>query len=229
VWDAQFQTFAEHYRVIRYDLRGHGKSAIPGGESYSHAGDLKALLDHLNIQRAFIIGQSLGGEIAINFALAYPETAARIVLVDPSLDGYDWSSEWGESWLPIYAEYARSGASASLPMLLAHPLFAPGFRNPAMKGRLGEILSDYSGWHILNDDPVIEENPPAIERLDQIRAQVLILIGHLDLPDFHAISDILLEKIPRAQKIEFVDAGHVLPMEAPDKVNKAVLSFLLSD
>ena len=229
VWDSQFKTFAEHYLVIRYDIRGHGKSAVPSGERYSHADDLKALLEHLNIPQASVIGQSLGGGIALDFALAYPEKTTSIVLVDSTLDGYQWSNEWNESWIPIYSEFAKSGASACLPVLLAHPLFAPGFRQPALKARLAEILSDYSGWHIMNPDPVIAGDPPAIQCLDQIQARVLILIGELDLPDFHAMSNILLEKIPNARKIEFVDTGHVLPMEAPEKFNEIVLSFLVSD
>jgi pimeloyl-ACP methyl ester carboxylesterase len=209
VWDSQFRTFAGHYLVIRYDLRGHGKSAVPGGERYSHAGDLKALLEYLNIPQASVVGQSLGGGIALDFALTDPEKITSLVLVDSTVDGYPWSNEWYESWEPIYKEYAASGARASLPMLLAHPLFAPGFRKPAVKARLAEILSGYSGWHIMNHDPVIAVDPPAIQCLDKIHAPVLILIGQLDLPDFHAMSDILVEKIPNARKTEFADTGHV--------------------
>jgi len=228
VWDSQFKAFAEQHLVIRYDFRGHGKSAVPSGDAYSHADDLNALLEHLNIPQASVIGHSLGGGIALDFALAYPEKTSCIVLADPTVDGYQWY-EWNESWMPIFKEYATSGASTSLPMLLAHPLFAPGFRQNGVKARLTEILSGYSGWHIINTDPVIAGDPPAIQRLDQIQAPVLILIGILDLPDFHAIGTILLEKIPNAQKIEFADTGHVLPMEAPEKFNEIVLSFLESD
>jgi pimeloyl-ACP methyl ester carboxylesterase len=228
VWEAQFEPFAQQYLAIRYDIRGHGKSALPGGEPYSHTADLKALLDHLNVPQATIIGQSMGGEIAIDFALTYPEKTASLVLVDSTIGGYAWSEEWADSWIPIYQEFATSGASAALPLLIAHPLFAPGFRQPAVKAHLGKILSEYSGWHILNSDPVIDNQPPAIECLERIQAQTLILVGQLDLPDFHAMSDLLAQKIPQSRKIEFAGAGHVLPMEEPEKFNGIVLSFLRS-
>jgi 3-oxoadipate enol-lactonase len=229
LWDAQVETSAEQYLVLRYDLRGHGKSAVPGNEPYAHAADLDALLGHLNLPQAHVIGLSLGGEIALNFALAYPEKTMNLVLAGPALEGYQWSKENDDSWVPIRTAMATAGVRASLPLVLAHPIFAPGFRQPSVKERLAEILSDYSGWHITNADPLIVNNPPTIERLDQIRARSLILIGELDLPDFQVISDLLAEKMPKAQKIEFRDAGHMLPMEAPEKFNETVLGFLESD
>jgi pimeloyl-ACP methyl ester carboxylesterase len=91
------EVFAKSWCVIRYDIRGHGKSAFPTGEKYAHADDLAALLEYLSIPRAVVVGQSLGGEIAINFALRYPHRIRRLVLADTSLDGYKWSDEWYES------------------------------------------------------------------------------------------------------------------------------------
>jgi len=228
VWDCQFEAFARRNHVIRIDLRGHGMSDVPDGKAYSYAEDLNRLLEQLHIPQACIIGQSLGGGIALEFALAYPQKTSSLVLVDSTLDGYTWSTEWTESWTPIYREFAIAGANAALPKLLAHPLFAPGFRQSALKARLSDILAGYSGWHILNEDPVIESDPPAIQLLEKIQAPTLILVGELDLPDFHAISDILEKKIPNAQKVELDDVGHVLPMEAPEACNRIILNFLES-
>src|SRR5690349_14993808 len=66
MWDAQFAAFAQRYRVLRYDARGFGRSGVPGAEHYSHADDLHALLGHLGIAQAALIGFSLGGGIALN-------------------------------------------------------------------------------------------------------------------------------------------------------------------
>src|ERR1044072_826236 len=71
-WDEQFETFAKHYRVVRYDVRGIGKSARPQGP-FSHSEDLYALLSFLKIKRAHVAGLSVGGAIAIDFALEHPE------------------------------------------------------------------------------------------------------------------------------------------------------------
>jgi pimeloyl-ACP methyl ester carboxylesterase len=73
---------------------------------------------------------------------------------------------------------------------------------------------------------VIGNDPPAIECLDQIQVPTLILIGQHDLHDFHVISDLLLARIPHAQKIQLQDAGHVIPMEASAKFNEVVMEFL---
>ncbi len=86
MWDDQFKEFSKQYRVIRYDVRGFGKSSTPNeGEPYSHHGDLKALLDYLDIKKAHILGLSMGGSIAINFTLEYPDYATSLIPVDSSL------------------------------------------------------------------------------------------------------------------------------------------------
>jgi pimeloyl-ACP methyl ester carboxylesterase len=226
VWDAQFTVFAERHRAIRYDTRGHGKSAAPNTEPYSHAADLSVLLEHLGVDRAVIIGQSMGGGIALDFALAFPEKTTSLILVDSTVGGFDWSDEWYQSWAPIYGAYATSGAGEPLELVLAHPLLAPSFRQPGVKTQLTTILSDYSGWHFMNDDPLLQSDPPALHCLGQIHTPVLVLIGELDLPDFHTIGNILVKDMPNAQKVEITDAGHVLMMEAPAQFNDIVLRFL---
>jgi 3-oxoadipate enol-lactonase len=224
-WNDQLEAFADKYLVVRYDLRGHGKSAVPDGKPYTHAADLNALLEYLGLSQTHLIGQSLGSEIAINFALSFPEKTTSLVLADSALDGYEWSQAWGESWLPIVAA-APSGKEAWLPLVLEHSMFAPGFRNPAVKTRLTEIFSSYTAWHFMNDDPVTKNDPPASQCLAQLQAQTLILNGELEPPDFHAIGKMLSENIPNARKLEFRDTGHVLPLETPEKFNEVVLKFL---
>ncbi|GAG10762.1 unnamed protein product, partial [marine sediment metagenome] len=84
-WDDQFEIFATHYQVIRYDIRGFGNSALPTRESYSHVDDLKALLENLGISRTHVLGLSMGGEIAIDFALVYPELTTALITVGSAL------------------------------------------------------------------------------------------------------------------------------------------------
>ena len=85
--DDQIGAFAQHYQVVRYDMRGSGRSVPPTDESYSQTDDLKALLEYLRIDRAHVIGQSRVGAVAIDFALALPEATSALVLVDPVLGG----------------------------------------------------------------------------------------------------------------------------------------------
>jgi pimeloyl-ACP methyl ester carboxylesterase len=226
VWDLQFELFAQSYSVVRYDLRGHGRSAVPTEEPYAHADDLAALLDHVGIARAALVGQSMGGEIAINFALDYPEQTNSLVLADSTVEGYAWSTEWQESWGPIASAYAIGDSNAALAQVLAHPLLVGSVKQPNVKTRLTEMFSDYSGWHFVHADPVRVADPPALQRLHQIQAPSLILIGQYELPDFHRISELLVQNLPNAQRTELAGVGHVVPLEAPAQFNEVVLQFL---
>src|SRR5712692_1960735 len=92
MWDDQFDVFAQHYRVIRYDMRGFGNSDLPT-ESISFHGDLYSLLNFLDIEKACVLGLSVGGSIAINFTLTHPEMVDKLILVAAGLGGYQSSEE----------------------------------------------------------------------------------------------------------------------------------------
>src|SRR5215510_8071791 len=79
MWDDQFEYFARQFQVVRYDMRGFGKSAVPTDQEYSHVEDLKALLDYLGIKQAYLVGQSKGGAVTLDFTLTYPETVDALV------------------------------------------------------------------------------------------------------------------------------------------------------
>jgi pimeloyl-ACP methyl ester carboxylesterase len=87
MWDPQFELFAKSFRVVRYDVRGYGRSAT-ASLPYSDVDDLAALLDDLKIPKAHLVGLSLGGRIAIDFAVVHPERVASLVAVAPGLSGF---------------------------------------------------------------------------------------------------------------------------------------------
>lgn len=87
-------------------------------------------------------------------------------------------------------------------------------------------MSEYSAWHFVNADPVRHPEPPATQQLDQIRVPTLITVGEHDLPDFHAIAAILQQHIPNTTRLEVKNVGHVVPMEAPERLNEIVAGFL---
>ena len=91
LWDDQFEVFAQHQRVVRYDVRGFGKSSPPT-QPYSNHADLKTLLDFLSIDKAAVLGLSMGGAIAIDFTLTYPERVAGLIPVAAGLSGYQFDA-----------------------------------------------------------------------------------------------------------------------------------------
>jgi 3-oxoadipate enol-lactonase len=226
LFDDQFEAFAPHGQVIRYDLRGFGKSDLPTSEPYSHYDDLKALLQYLGLARADLMGQSMGGAIAIDFALAHPNMTRALILLDSTLGGYEHSPEFQAWFAFLVSQASEAGVGTAKALLLDTPLLESARANPDVARRLGQVFSEYSGWHWVNEDPGTDLEPSAIQRLEQIRAPTLIITGERTGPDLRAIGDLLQTRIPDAHAIILDGVGHVPNMEDPRTVNEIVLEFL---
>ena len=225
MWDDQFQYFANEFQIVRYDMRGFGRSAVPTGDEYSHAEDLKALLDFLEIKQAYLVGQSLGGRVAIDFTLIYPEYVDALILVDTFLPGFDLSPEREEKMEQTSKEPSKGSIAAAKISWLAHPFFTPAHRQPAVLARLAQIVEDYSGWHFVNQDHQHELNPPAAKRLREITIPILAIVGQYDIPDFLNMTELISQQAPHARKIIIPNVGHMSNMEAPEEVNQAIYEF----
>ena len=225
MWDRQFELYAESYTVVRYDARGYGRSALPVDTGHAPTCDLKALLENLGISHGDVLGLSMGGLIAIDFALAYPKATDALIVSDSLLGGYRWR-EAGRDIAMVHRTGREEGVPAARDRWLELDLFAPAMERPEVAARLRRMVSDYSGWHWLNRAPVRGEEPLAIDRLATIAVPTLVMVGDRDLPDFHTIADTLHERIPNSQKAVIPGAGHMANMEAPETFDEAVLGFL---
>ena len=176
MWDDQFEPFARHYRVIRYDMRGYGKSALPTAESYAPADDLMALLRHLGLRSAHILGQSRGGAVAIDFALTYPEATATLIAVDAVLRGFPWTG-FGKSLSEIHSAGRTSGVEAARQRWLDDALFAASLENLRVAPRLKQMVGDYSGWAWINDEPLRPLEPPSIQQIHRINIPHSLLLA----------------------------------------------------
>lgn len=228
MWDDQVASLARRYRVIRYDMRGYGRSSMPGAEAYSHADDLDALLSGLGATPAHVVGLSNGGRTALRFALAYPAATRSLTLVDAALDGHGWSSDWQTLWGAIDRTAKSGDVEGAKRLWLEHPLFAAARSQPAVASRLAAIVGDYSGWHWVNPDPGTAAGGPAITRLAEIRMPTLVVVGQRDLADFHAVAGTLASGIAGAVRVEVPNAGHMVNMEAPAAFNRVLADFLPS-
>jgi pimeloyl-ACP methyl ester carboxylesterase len=229
MWDDQFETLASRYRVIRYDVRGHGLSESPFG-TYCNYEDLHVLLVHLEIPRAHLVGLSLGCRIAGDLAIAYPDQVASLVLCSPGLSGYEPnSSEEQECRQKIRAAWGVGDFA------LAAEEFVRGWtdgphRSPeeVPKAVREKVLSmatetmrpdrDFGRW--------TELDPPALERLPEIQAPTLAILGDLDMPGIHDNVRRIGEEVPGA-KVEVVSGvAHMVNMERAEEVNRLVSAFL---
>jgi pimeloyl-ACP methyl ester carboxylesterase len=225
MWEPQWEPFLQGYQVLRYDLRGFGRSALPDGTGYQHHQDLKALLDHLGIASATLLGHSTGGSVALDFAVSYPESTRALVLFGSIAGGYEFSPEFGAALQAIFASARERGIDAAKEAwlrLLAYQPRADG----AAEGDVYRMVADYSGWHWLNEDAVQPLALPALQRLDAIRSPTLTILGERDVPDCFRIAELVNAAVPGAEHVMLPGLGHMANLEDPDRFNAAVLGFL---
>jgi pimeloyl-ACP methyl ester carboxylesterase len=225
-WDRQVDAFSEQYRIVRYDLRGFGRSSVPEqGVHYQHQSDLRALLDTLSIDRAAVIGQSLGGAVALDFVLQHPDRVSALVTVGSVMPGFD-TPELAALSREIWAAGRTSGVEAASALLVDCALFNVANERPASRAVVREIVADYSGWHWTNRDPEMWADPNCEARLGQIAPPTLIVIGERELHDMRQVADALVAGVPDARKVVLPGLGHLPNMEDAEAFNAVVLEFL---
>jgi 3-oxoadipate enol-lactonase len=225
MWEGEFERFARDHTVVRYDLRGFGRSTQPVAP-FTHTDDLRALLTHLGFERAQLIGLSMGGGIAIDFALTHAQAVRSLVLVDAIVSGFKWQ-ENGAVMASAWAAAKSGGVEAGRAAWLANPLFAPSLRLPEVATRLRAMVGEYSGWHFVNDSPQRPLQPPAWDRLATIATPTLVIVGALDLADFRTVAHRLARDIPAAELHVLEGVGHLSNMEAPERFQDVVAPFLI--
>lgn len=225
MWEPQWEPFLRRHQVLRYDLRGFGRSALPAGAPYLHHEDLKALLDRLGIASATLLGHSTGGSIALDFAVSYPAATRALVLFGSIAGGFAFSPQFAGALGAIFVSAREQGVGAAKEAWMRLLAFQPR-RDGAGEDVLHRMLADYSGWHWLNEDPVLPLDPPALQGLDAIRVPVLTLLGERDVPDCHRIAALVNEAVPGAAHVVLPGLGHMANMEDPAPFNEAVLAFL---
>jgi 3-oxoadipate enol-lactonase len=230
LWEPQVPALVgAGYRVVRYDVRGHGRSSVPPtGYDWEHyLADLRALLDHLRVARAHLAGISMGGAIALELALEEPGRVASLTLLDSALPGFAYSARFEDDIERLRDAVRADGPRTALERhWLAHPIFDGVRRRPEAFAALRRMVLDYPAADYLDDAEYTPPERPAIERLHEVQAPALVVVGELDLPDFRIIADILAENLPQARKLVVADAGHLPSLEHPEEVNPALLSFL---
>jgi 3-oxoadipate enol-lactonase len=229
MWDDQFELFAQHYRVIRYDLRGFGQSEVPAGQ-FSNSEDIVNLLRFLEVQKTSIIGISFGSKIALDFALSYPDMVDALVLGAPSVGGYPSSEDVQRFNEEEEAAFTRGDLAAAteinLRMWVDGPKRTPEQVNPDVRERVRIMQHHAFTVPYPEDAEEVSLTPPAITRLAEIHVPTLVIVGDYDIPSKIAVTDYLATAIPGAQKVIIPGIAHMVSMEQPETFNRVVLAFL---
>jgi pimeloyl-ACP methyl ester carboxylesterase len=222
-WNHQVEALANRFRVVTYDARGFGRSAMPTTEAYRHCDDAAALCEHLSLSPVVAVGHSIGGHQTLEFALTRPDLVAGWVSVcTAGLAGIPFPEELTKTFAAVRQAAREEGIAAAKRIWIQSGLFKSARRIPALASELDAMFGDYSGWHWTHDNPATNLEPPAVERLGSLRIPVLVVMGARDLAYDALVGEKLVDAILGATPLRLPHAGHMANMEDPEAVNSAI-------
>jgi 3-oxoadipate enol-lactonase len=229
VWGPQL-TGLPGYRLLVLDARGHGDSATPT-LPYQRADDVIALLDHLDLPAAFLVGQSMGGTTALDTALDHPDRVTGLVASGCGTSQQYWRGAFLVDLLHRQFEAAmRRDTAEYVELFLRMWVDGPARRPdevPAGVRDLCRTMAMSTATRHARPDPVLPGRAAdSWERLPGITVPLLLLTGELDCPDIHEMANRIATAVPHAESLRVPGAGHMLNLERPDVFTAAVLRFL---
>lgn len=231
MWDAQFELFRHGYEVVRYDQRGYGRTPKGQGD-FSYVQDLKALLDFLGLKKVALVGCSMGGRAIIDYTLENPDRVAGLVHVCGGVSGYNSEGEITPAMLKIWDEMDAAEAVGDIAKIadLAVRIWIDGPRGPdKVDPAVREKVREMAAIAAVNDllpGKEIPTDPPAAERLGEIKVPVLVIVGELDNAHIHSTADKLVSDVPGARKLLITETNHLPNLEKPEEFNREVMLFL---
>jgi len=228
MWDSQFPVFARKYQVLCYDLRGCGHSSSPEAP-FSPSEDLNFLLDHLDIKNASLVGLSQGGGIAIDFTLIHPERVNALVLSNPSLGGFQYKKDLFQSGEKFHRTGKTRSPRAAIEILLTDRFWSralPLKSHPEARRKFIRMVKDNPQVFLWDPDLIQSLEPPALDRLGDIKVPTLLIASQDDLSENQDIIDLLEMKIPYSTRVTISECSHMVNLDQPERFNQCVLYFL---
>ena len=241
MWDDVFFKLAKSFRVIRYDLRGYGKSGSPeSGYGYLYADDLKNLMDSLGIQKAHFAGLALGGMVLADFVALYPEKVITATMTSGALSDFPDRSQMPAELLKLYNDTVYALKKNKVEELKEIGLnkykqewklsirSVTGKNYKDISDRLNCMVDDWKGWQLLNPDidPLIGYQADRLLRNQKKHPRILLIIGLRDAMASKKSMQRMAAVCPDATIRLMPDAGHFTCMESPDEFIKKMLSFI---
>lgn len=229
MWDPQWEALAGEFRLVRYDLRGCGRSPASDGKPFRHADDLAALLDAAGLERASIVGASMGCGVAAELALAHPARVERLVLASPTLGGFPWGDE-AQAYQAEDAALALENAGEArvelaLRMWLDGVGRKPGDVDAGARRAVAEMVHHALGRE--GDQEGVAWLADGVwSRVDELRRfPVLTILGAHDVPTVQATARALVDRAG-AQGAQLGGAAHFPNLERAQAFNDLVRGFL---
>ncbi|MFI9719870.1 alpha/beta fold hydrolase [Streptomyces sp. NPDC052396] len=209
IWDRVVPRLSEHHRVIRYDARGYGRSPAPTSR-YSQIEDLAAVLDHFRLDRAVLLGSSLGGATALGLALRHPARVAGLALFCPGVTGYDGLAT--PEFLAELTALAEAGDHEGI-VALCLRIWAAAGPDEEIAATLRAVVPAWFTTY-----PHQEQDEPAFGRLGELAVPCLLALGELDQPEVVRCNEEMAARIPGCRLVRMKDWDHFPSLRDPETV-----------
>jgi 3-oxoadipate enol-lactonase len=212
MWERQAALLAGRgFEVVAPDLPGFGSEPVPP-EPFSFVDRIASLLP------AFVVGNSFGGRIALETALAHPNGVRRLVLVAPALASHDWSEDMRSYW-SAEDELLESGdVDGATELTLSH------FVLPHVHDLVRPMQR--RAYELQLAAPEVDVRWPEPRPLSELATPTLVVVGEHDRPDFCAISERIAREAPDARLEVIAGARHLPSLESPDEFDRLLVGFL---
>ncbi|GAA4618263.1 alpha/beta hydrolase [Saccharopolyspora hordei] len=227
MWDEQLELAAEH-QLVRYEARSHGRSSTAMRDHHPSE-DLRAVLDHLGLERVSLVGNSMGGGTSLTFALLHPDRVDRMVLFGPGVPPVEFRD-------PFILEHHREEEAAKRAMdadrfldnALEYAVDGPHRRpdqvDPEVRRRCREMAATTVLNHHTATGRLLEVDVRS--RLEEIAAPTVLVVGELESSDLHRMAREAARRMPHAELVEFGGCGHMTNMEDPQRANDLIRRHL---
>ncbi len=233
MWEHEFAALADSYQTLRFDMRGYGRS-LPAAGEFNIQDDLKGLLDALEVPSPYILmGCSMGGGLAIEFALAQPERVSALLLVGSDPRGFEGDAAWPDELMARSEAAFEQGKVDEVAELDIKIWFDGVGRSrddvdPEIRAKAFEMARQVTVHELsgIGDHKSKTTDIPAAQRLTELTMPALVIIGENDLPYLQQAADYLAEQLPQARKLILPNAAHLPNMEHPALFEASVREFL---
>lgn len=235
MWDPLLAPLAASYDVVRVDLRGFGESATPPQGPWSHPADVAAILDALGVDRAHLVGCSLGAGVCAELAVTRPALVASLVLAAPGGALLTEATDDFRAFARAEGEAMEAGdLDAATEANLRHWVDGPGRAEGSAPTAVREQVRvmQRHAFELTRDWPEAvweaeeELDPPVVDRLGEVTAPTLVVSGDLDLETVRLAAAAVAAAVPGARHLQWPDVAHLPSLERPDDFATEVLAFL---
>jgi pimeloyl-ACP methyl ester carboxylesterase len=226
-WMPQREALVETYRILRLDVRGHGRSAsATSGHSWDRlVEDVRRAMVQAGMQRlqpGFLVGHAMSADAVLQAALAEPRALKGVVVASPAVWGMKFSDTWNGMLAQMRTLVRDGRVDAALDVFRNDEIFSGVRSVPDLEANLRNMQDGFSGDPLRSDESA--QGEPTLERMHGCKVPLLVIRARGDRQDFKDAASEIASRAPRAHVVE-IASGHFSNLEAPDEFNRALLDF----